>query len=367
MSARAPTEPPLHRATPRAQEAHPSPWMNPAFEAGLVSVIIPTHNRAHLVVEAIDSVAHQSYRPIEIIVVDDDSHDDTQHHVLRCLATPDQGVCGHYLWQAKAGAQAARNRGLMQSRGEFIQFLDSDDLILPDKLDVQVSCLRRQEDIDFAYGLAAVVDRTGRVVDTIGTRLDERPGRARISVHAWDTNSPLFRRRVCCAAGPWDIELWGCQEYEYAARVKARGFRGLFLDRILVHARQHDVPTISGQRSERYAAAMEHAAEKIVSMLEHKRRAFAAERNHIGRNLVATALRYARSGQATSSRRCLQRAYELSSGPQRLAVHLLCFAARELGPRTALEGVRRFVRLAGRVRGAHGSHTMREGYRCRQR
>ena len=101
----------------------------------LVSVVIPTFNRAKVVTRAIDSVLEQTYRNCEVIVVDDGSTDDTAD-VLRSYK--DKIV---YIQQKNAGPSAARNRGIRESKGEFIAFLDSDDLWFATKLERQAGLL----------------------------------------------------------------------------------------------------------------------------------------------------------------------------------------------------------------------------------
>lgn len=106
----------------------------------LVSAIIPTYNRAHIICEAVESALAQTYPRIEVIVVDDGSKDDTLERLRkyegRISVVP----------QANAGPAAARNRGVVMSHGELIAFLDSDDLWLPSKIERQVSLLRRAGD-----------------------------------------------------------------------------------------------------------------------------------------------------------------------------------------------------------------------------
>ena len=102
-----------------------------------VSAIILTYNRADLIMEAIESVLAQTYTDYEIIVIDDGSTDKTAQ-VLRELIETGRI---RYIWQENQGECAARNHGLRQARGEYVAFLDSDDLWLPQKLEAQVACL----------------------------------------------------------------------------------------------------------------------------------------------------------------------------------------------------------------------------------
>ena len=103
-----------------------------------VSVVITTYNYERFVAAAIESVLRQTVRPDEIVVVDDGSTDATAAVVARYAA---RGV--RYIRQANAGPGAARNRGIRETRGDLIAFLDADDRWLPDKLARQLAHLRR--------------------------------------------------------------------------------------------------------------------------------------------------------------------------------------------------------------------------------
>jgi len=103
----------------------------------LVSVIIPTYNRAQLVCEAIENVLEQTYQSIELIVVDDGSTDDT-HSRLRQFGNRIRVIS-----QANAGPAIARNKGIEAARGALVSFQDSDDLWKPTKIERQVDLLKR--------------------------------------------------------------------------------------------------------------------------------------------------------------------------------------------------------------------------------
>ncbi len=123
----------------------------------LVSVIIPTYNRREYVQEAIDSVLAQTYRDFEIIVIDDGSTDGTGEAL-----TARYGDQIRYIWQKNAGESAARNLGIDIARGQYVAFLDSDDLWLPNKLVKQIVVLRQNSQVGLVYSYVYQIDREGR-------------------------------------------------------------------------------------------------------------------------------------------------------------------------------------------------------------
>jgi glycosyltransferase involved in cell wall biosynthesis len=131
-----------------------------AGEPGLVSVILPTYNRAYSVGQAIQSVLDQTYRPIEIIVVDDGSTDKTSEVVARF------GSDVRYVAQENAGVAAARNHGFAIARGEFVALIDSDDTWYPHKLEMQVAFLRKFPEAGMVWtDMTAVRDNGEKVYD----------------------------------------------------------------------------------------------------------------------------------------------------------------------------------------------------------
>lgn len=115
-------------------------------DAPLVSIIIPVYNCEEYLAEAIESVFAQSYRPIEVIVVDDGSTDNSAK-VTKQFA-PDV----HYCYQPNAGPGAARNRGIMLAQGTFLAFLDADDLWVKNKLALQMEVFDEKSDVDMVFG-----------------------------------------------------------------------------------------------------------------------------------------------------------------------------------------------------------------------
>jgi len=124
---------------------------------GLVSVLIPTYNRAYILRSSLDSVIAQTYQDVEIIVVDDGSKDDTKSIV------DSYGGRIRYIYQENAGLAAARNTGLGAARGEFLAFQDSDDAWFPWKLEAQVAVMRQVPELAIVWTDMTSVTPDGKV------------------------------------------------------------------------------------------------------------------------------------------------------------------------------------------------------------
>ena len=220
-------------STPAASEG-------PVVVAGLVSTIIPVYNRPRLAREAIESVLSQSYRPIEIIACDDGSTDDSVP-VLESLAVahPREIVV---LRLSHRGPGPTREAGRLRARGEFIQYLDSDDLLRPSKFAAQVRALHDAPDCGVAYGPVSLKTDDGapspEPFKWTGRRLPALFPSLLVD-RWWTTESPLYRRSLCDAIGPWSDLRWS-QDWEYDARIGARGTRLAFCDDFLADHRHHD-------------------------------------------------------------------------------------------------------------------------------
>jgi len=226
-----------------------------AGEPGLVSVLIPTYNRAYILGQTLDSVLAQTYRPIEVIVVDDGSTDGTRELVER------YGDAVHYIYQPNAGLAAARNTGLQAARGEFIALQDSDDQWAPWKLAAQVGLMRRFPELALVWTDMTAVDPQGNVVrenhlatmydvyrsfdwqahlPDVGTLGELVPGTpadlAGARVRRGDIFSAMFmgnlvhppvammrRRHVARTGGLDETYAWTCEDYEFFWRVAREG------------------------------------------------------------------------------------------------------------------------------------------------
>ncbi len=124
----------------------------------MISVVIPAFNCEKYIKSAVESVLAQDYSDYEILVIDDGSVDHSRDIVLSF------GDRVRYFYQENSGAGAARNKGITEARGEYIAFLDADDVWFSDKLSFQLDMLKRHE-ADMVYARSCFIDACGRVED----------------------------------------------------------------------------------------------------------------------------------------------------------------------------------------------------------
>ncbi len=170
----------------------------------LVSTIIPVFNRPEMVRAAVASVLAQTHRPIEILLVDDGSTDHTPQVLAELQAAHPEEI--RVLRQTNAGAGAARETGRLAAGGAFIQYLDSDDLLLPNKFADQLAALEAHPDCAIAYGTSRHVHADGRVLEDPSRHTAEQIDYLfplLLVERWWHTHTPLFRRWISDAAGPW--------------------------------------------------------------------------------------------------------------------------------------------------------------------
>ena len=206
----------------------------------LVTTIIPVFNRAGLLRESIESVLAQTHDQIEIVIVDDGSTDDTAN-VADDFARnyPSKITVIH---QSNTGPGLAREAGRLRAQGEFIQYLDSDDVLLAQKFKLQVAGLNAHPECGVSYGKTRYRHGDARVEESpwkgSGKQVDAMFPSFLLE-RWWDTPTPLYRANVCEQAGPWsDLKLE--EDWEYDCRVAALGVQLHFCDEFVCEVRDHD-------------------------------------------------------------------------------------------------------------------------------
>ena len=198
-----------------------------------VSVVVPTYNCGRFLPDALESLRTQTYADWECIVVDDGSTDDTPA-VLQAAAANDGRM--RYVSQTNRGPSAARNRGIAESAGEYIQFLDADDLLPPTKLQAQVHAMETDSSIGIVYSDARFFRDSA--ADLIRFRVrGPRPSTgpdgssrdpllgALIHNNIMVVEGPLIRRSVITTVGPFEESLARMEDWQYWLRCALAGVR----------------------------------------------------------------------------------------------------------------------------------------------
>ncbi|MBU2955621.1 glycosyltransferase [Marinobacter sp. F3R08] len=184
-----------------------------------VSVVTPTYNRARFLPDAIESVLAQTHSDFELIVWDDGSDDDTREVLEPYLA--DSRV--RYFYQENQGQSYARNHALEHASGDYIAFLDSDDLWAPDKLEKQLAFLLANPEVDIVHGDEAMIDEDGKVTSLANMRrYSGRITRYLLADNSVSIATVLVRRRCFVEMGGFDTSVGVADDYELWLRFSAR-------------------------------------------------------------------------------------------------------------------------------------------------
>ena len=193
-----------------------------------ISVIIPTYNRRNTLPRAVESVLNQTYKPIEIIVVDDGSTDGTKEMFSEMYPLV------RYIYQVNSGVSSARNTGIKSASGDWIALLDSDDEWLPDKLDRQVKLLQDNAEIRFCH--------TNEIWIRNNVRINQKKKHQKYGGNIFNKcldicrispSSSLFHTSVIKDVGLFDESLNVCEDYDLWLRITAK-YPVLFLDQPLI-------------------------------------------------------------------------------------------------------------------------------------
>ncbi len=189
----------------------------------LVSVVIPTYNREHIITRAIESVLNQSYKQLEIIIIDDCSSDKTEEIVNKKYGNNPQ--IHFYRLNRNSGACFARNTGVKRSKGDYVAFLDSDDEFLPDKIQKQISLLESTGS-DLCATDFLRIDKDGNQ-STVPTFINSDFFPDLLYLNQITTGTLIGRRR-CFEETPFDESLPRYQDWDLNLRL-AKKYRFCFL------------------------------------------------------------------------------------------------------------------------------------------
>lgn len=180
-----------------------SSTMSTPTRPGLVSVIIATYNRSRLLRQTVDSVLAQTYPHIELIVVDDGSPDDTP----AVMAAYGDRVT--YVRQENQGASVACNNGFALSSGEYVTYIDHDDLMAPTKIARQVQVLAQRPEVDLVHCGFSYIDEDGAPYQNWCLLPEHDIAHQLVLSNFLWSGGPLIRRRCQEQVGPYDPAIWG--------------------------------------------------------------------------------------------------------------------------------------------------------------
>ena len=306
----------LKNIPPRSSpQTYHNRWMSENYLEGLVSVIIPTYNRSELIIDAIQSIIKQTYRPIELLIVDDGSTDATKLVIDNAISQTEQddNLTIRYLCQAKKGAQAARNLGLIESRGQYIQFLDSDDVLTHQKIEWGVDKLKTNNSA-LVYFLTQQAERNLQPIPNCFCGKNSSQWHNDVIDYLWHTSAPLYRRNVVREIGPWLETLSGSQDWEYGARIKLYKYEALYDDRIGSLFRSHQNQRISVAKFDyKYTHSAELAYDYILSLARQLNYLDTKLGSRFVRLYLTRALEFHQANYYPERDRCLQKALSLPS------------------------------------------------------
>lgn len=243
-----------------------------------ISVVMPVYNGRRHLRQALDGVRGQTLRPRELVVVDDGSSDGSAEVVAEFVEEIDAEFArrGDTPWpvrvvrQDNAGQSAARNRGIRESQGEFVAFLDQDDRWYPEHLVTLAAQATSGIDVGWVYADFDEIDGEGRVVTRNFLRQfgvpNPKPTLASCVVRDLMVlpSASLIRRAALEDLGGFDERLLGYEDDDLFVRVFRAGWRHAFVERSTLSFRIHGVSSSADQR---FAESRRRYAEKLAATL----------------------------------------------------------------------------------------------------
>lgn len=223
-----------------------------AKENSLVSIIIPTFNRAHLIEETLDSVLAQTYTNWECIIVDDGSNDGTDKLLTAYCKRDSRFQYHHRPSDRPKGANACRNYGFELSKGEFINWFDDDDLMLEDFIKLKLNALEIAN-CDFVFSKTINFLESGREFPMYqGDNKDKLVivNNFILGLVTWCTPD-FFSKKACLEGITFNVTLLSGQEYNYFVKLLLSTNNGLYVDKVLTKRRVHSDSTQEVQKGDK--------------------------------------------------------------------------------------------------------------------
>ncbi len=284
--------------------------------APMVSVVIPTYNRAPFVCEAINSVLGQTFSDYEIIVVDDGSSDNTKE-ILKQYQDKIK-----YIHQENLGVSSARNAGIKKSIGSWVAFLDSDDEWMSEYLATQMAEVSRSHEICMQTTDCYTIGRERTYFEMNQVIIDFKgqdyllfadPFCFVVTHGPWQVGATIFRRDAIIKAGLFDICLDFNEDFDIMARMALHGSFGLIRDVLVVMYRRNETIACLTSRIKTNPIQLKESNEKIYEKLRSIETLKEVDRNVLSRlmsmNRRAIGNLLLMEGNIAEARECYRRAF----------------------------------------------------------
>lgn len=189
----------------------------------MISIIIPLYNREKTIIKTLESIEKQTYKDIEVIIINDGSTDNSERAVAEYLKKIESNISYYFFNQKNSGAPVARNRGFKESKGEYVLFCDADAILKPDALEVMLSALNKNPGASYAYSSFNWGKRFFKLDEFNPEKLKKMP-----CIHSLS----LIRRGDFPHSG-WDENLKKFQDWDLWLGMLEKGKIGLWIPQVL--------------------------------------------------------------------------------------------------------------------------------------
>lgn len=236
----------------------------------LVSVVVPAYNANLYLPMTLNSILSQTYPHLEVIIVDDGSTDDTAR-ICQGYLNRDPRI--QYIYQDNQGPAAARNRGIAQATGRFIALLDSDDLMVPTCIALELEAIRKDPLVDIVYTAAHLIDNHGNPIGEVrGQEIDSRNFVINLLFrNVIPCPGSIFAKRECLMKNPYNPDYIHAEDYDLIIRLAHR-YRFKYLDLPLISYRRHESNLSNNQQAHRnseLSILRQYSQDHIETLLKH--------------------------------------------------------------------------------------------------
>ena len=202
-----------------------------------ISIIIPCYNQAKYLQYTLESVQNQTFNNWECIVVDDGSKDNSAQIIQNYIKKNNRF---NYIFQENRGLSAARNMGILASKGSFIAFLDSDDLWDPKMLEKTIEYLDNNSEISIVSGAWDHIDEKGQTITSkLGPSVSDNYFQDLLLWNLFPIHATLSRKEIFEKCGCFDTNLTACEDWDFWIRAASAGYKFGYIHDLIAHYRRH--------------------------------------------------------------------------------------------------------------------------------